>query len=184
MSAIVSSPKVLLVDYALLVLGASFAHAAGWWVYYVGFVPFYRRNSADHVADLRQDEFGHREADGVLGPGSRKTAVPRAVPAQARDSIAALPISGIAQHPKELAESIDPLLEQAGDGFVGAVARGDTGAAGRDDHIHAGDLAEDRLAHVLRIVAQDLPLATTWPAPSSSPAIARPLVSVSWCACR
>ena len=32
MSAIVSSPKVLLVDYALLVLGAGFA-ALGWWIY-------------------------------------------------------------------------------------------------------------------------------------------------------
>jgi hypothetical protein len=32
MSAIVSSPKVLLVDYALLVIGTGFA-ALGWWVY-------------------------------------------------------------------------------------------------------------------------------------------------------
>ena len=91
-------------------------------------------------------------------PGSMKIAVPRATPAQARESMAALPISCVAERAKELAEAVEPLLEQVRDRFVGAVARRDAGAARRDDRVDAADLPEHRLVHVLRIVPEDLAL--------------------------
>ena len=66
------------------------------------------------------------------------------LPAQARLNIAAEPICSIAQHAEQLAESVEPLVEQRRDGFVGAVARGDAGAAGRDDDLDVRRLPRAR----------------------------------------
>ena len=41
----------------------------------------------------------------------------------------------IAQHAEELAEPVEPFLEQIADDLVGRVARRDAGAAGRDDDL-------------------------------------------------
>ena len=91
-------------------------------------------------------------------PGSMKITVPRATPAQARDEHRGAADLLVAERAEELAEAVEPLLEQARDRFVGAVARGDAGAAGGDDRVDAADLPEHRLVHVLRLVAEDLAL--------------------------
>src|SRR5258707_7870723 len=54
----------------------------------------------------------------------------------------------VTEHPKELAESVETLLQQRVDRFVRAVARGDAGAAGRDDdfHVRIRELALDDVA--------------------------------------
>jgi len=39
----------------------------------------------------------------------------------------------VAEHPEQLAEPVEPLLEQGIDGFERAVPRGDAGAPGRQD---------------------------------------------------
>ena len=67
------------------------------------------------------------------------------------------------------------------DGFEGAVARGDAGAAGRDDRLHCGvrELTSDGVAQQLRIVFHDRAADDPWPAALSSSTMARPPVSVS-----
>src|ERR1035437_6734004 len=63
----------------------------------------------------------------------------------------------VAQHPEQLAEAVEPLVQQTADGFVRAVARADAGAAGRDDGLYPGidELPLDRAAHKIGIVLHD-----------------------------
>ena len=84
-----------------------------------------------------------------------KTAQPAAMPAVARESIAAGADLREAQHAEQLAEAVEPLVEQRRDRFVGRIAPGDAGAAGRDDDVHAAaaDLLADDAPHVVRLVA-------------------------------
>ena len=91
-------------------------------------------------------------------PGSRKMTVPRATPAQARDEHRGAADFLVAERAKQLAESVEALLEQVRDRFVGAVARRDPGPPGRDDGVDAADLPEHGFVDVLGIVAEDLAL--------------------------
>ena len=55
----------------------------------------------------------HRQPDGRFGTRQRDDrAFGRSCPAQARLIIAAEPISLVAEHPEQLAEPVEPLLEQ------------------------------------------------------------------------
>ena len=62
-----------------------------------------------------------------------------------------------AQHAEQLAEAVEPLLQQRGDDLVRAVSRRDARAAREDDRLHAGarELALQRPPHQIRIVLQD-----------------------------
>ena len=112
-------------------------------------------------------------------PAARRRCGRRRGRRSARLIIAAAPICSIAQHPEQLAESVEPLLEQRVDRFVGAVARRDAGAAGRDDRPgrrRSRELPLDRA----RAPAPDRP--SRWPGRRprgprrvSRSAIARPL---------
>ena len=63
----------------------------------------------------------------------------------------------VTEHAKQLAESVEPLLQQRADRFVRAVAGRDAGSAGRDDHLDAavGEVPLDRAVHLLRIVPDE-----------------------------
>ena len=88
----------------------------------------------------------------------------------------------VAQHAEQLAEAVEPLLEQRVDRFVRAVARRDAGAAGRDDHLRRRgwrELPLDASAHQLGSSLTIVRPTTVWPAAVSRSAMARPLVSVA-----
>ena len=92
------------------------------------------------VAELGEDQLRHRQPDGVLGSRQDEDrGAARDAGGGARHHRGAADLL-VAEHPEQLAEAVEPLLEQAGDRFVGAVARGDAGAAGRDDRVDAADL--------------------------------------------
>ena len=62
-----------------------------------------------------------------------------------------------ADHPKQLAESIELFLEQPCDRFVRRVARADAGAAGGDDHLRRliGQLPANDGSHLRGLVFDD-----------------------------
>ena len=133
------------------------------------------------MPELREDQLRHREADRGLRARQREDrASPgsaRARPAQHRRGADLL----VAEHPEQLAEAVEPFLEQAGNRLVRAVARRDAGPARRDDHagVAARKLLVQDAPDRRRIVADDRVADDLVPPAVASSAIARPLVSVS-----
>ena len=70
----------------------------------------------------------------------------------------------VAEHPEQLAEAVEPFLEQPRDRFVGAVARRDAGSAGRDDacDVRVRELPLDRAAHELGGSSLTIVRPVTW----------------------
>src|SRR6476620_9645989 len=111
------------------------------------------------MAQLGDQQTRHRQPHRVLGawegdddssgvgPGTR--------PAEQRGRPNLLE----AEHPEQLSEPRQPLVEERVDGFEGAVAPRDAGSAGRDDYVHLagrGELADER-GHFARLVAKNPP---------------------------
>ena len=63
----------------------------------------------------------------------------------------------VTEHAKQLAESVEPFLQQRVDRFVGAVAGRDAGSAGRDDHLDAAvrEVPLDRGVYLRRVVPDE-----------------------------
>ncbi len=110
------------------------------------------------VAEFRQHELRHRQAHGVLRPRQRDDHPLLRQPGARAAEHGGRPDFLEAEHAEQLAEAVQPLLQQAVDCLVGRVARGDPGAAGRDHHLHVRvrQLVADRGAHLVGLVAHDL----------------------------
>src|SRR6185503_14228716 len=63
----------------------------------------------------------------------------------------------VGEHAKELAEAVEPFLEQASDRLVGRVARREPGATADEDRLdlRAQEPCLDLLANALRLVRKD-----------------------------
>ena len=132
------------------------------------------------VSDLRHDQLRHRQADRVLRPRQREDrACGRSCRRRRGSASRPAPICCVAEHAEQLAEPVEPLLEQRGDGLEGAVAGGDAGAARGDDDL-GGErpwrrrTARDRSGSS-RTMSRPV---TSCPAAVSVSTIASPLVSV------
>lgn len=84
----------------------------------------------------------------LVEPGRQQTRVPLESPARARDWMVEVPMSASEICRNRLAEAVHLLVQQAGHRFRGAVAAGETGAAGDQHDLHAilGDPGRDLCA--------------------------------------
>ena len=97
--------------------------------------------------------FSQASRTAALEPGTEKTdpAVPG--PGHRAGEHGGAADLGEGEHPEELAEAVEPLLEQAGHRLVGPVAAGDAGAAVHDDDLRARGPAAASAARIARLVA-------------------------------
>src|SRR6185503_16168422 len=115
------------------------------------------RRLLHEMAELRDDQLLHRQPHRLLGTRQRDDNPPgngaRAGAAHDRRRADLL----VAEHAEQLAEAVEPLLQQRGDRLVAAVARRDPGAAGGDDHLHvrSREVPFDCRPHLVGIVFHD-----------------------------
>lgn len=62
----------------------------------------------------------------------------------------------VAEHAKQFAKTIYPLVDQAGDGLVGIIARGDAGTPVDDNRIHLPGQAGNGRGHTAGVIGYDL----------------------------
>ena len=118
-----------------------------------------RRASRTRCASSGSTSFSMPSRTACSDPGSAMTIVrPCKARRGAREHRGGADVL-VAQHPEQLAETDQPLLQQPVHRLERAVARRDAGAAGGDDRINCGirDERRDLRRHVRRLVLQHRP---------------------------
>src|SRR5262245_3321951 len=133
------------------------------------------------MTQLRNQKLLHRESDGGFGTGQSghdssgdETGACAAHHSGRADLL-------VAQHAKELAKPVEPLVEKSRHRFKRAIARGNPRSAGRDDALTLGraQLPFVRSAPRVRSSLTIVCPTTSWPADRSRSTIARPPLSVA-----